>query len=735
MTDDATRIEELRSQVNEHLYRYHVLDDPTISDAQFDVLIADLRRIEEANPELITPDSPTQRVGAPVGDLFKPVRHLRPLFSLDNADSPEMLLAWEQRMERQLGRPPEGYVAELKIDGLAVVLTYRDGILATGATRGDGVTGEDITANLRTIKSVPLRLLGGDLPSVLEVRGEVYMPESAFEELNKRQAEAGNRIFANPRNAAAGSVRMKDPSVTASRNLAIWVYQLGQIEGGPVSPPEGGSTGGAGEGGTGATRGRKTPPSAQFLPPQGGVPAKPGRGELLATFPSGGGNGGTVFDHHTDTMQYLRDVGFRTNPASKRLSTIDEVLDYVARAEKGRHETGYQTDGVVIKVDSLADQDALGFTSRAPRWAIAYKFPPEEQVTLLKDIMINIGRTGAATPFAVLEPVFVGGATVGMATLHNADQVAFKDVRIGDQVVVRRAGDVIPEVVGPVVSARSGDEKPWSMPKTCPFCGNPIVRIEGEAVARCTGGFECPSRVREWLFHFASRGGMDIEHLGYKTIDLLLGEDLITDPADIFTFDADQLRGREGWGETSVNNLKSAIEAAKDRPVARLLTALGIRHVGGTIARTLVRHFKGLPALMSAGEEEISQVEGIGPTIARGVFEWAADPVNSDLVAKLGRAGVRLEDEVEAGVAGDLLAGATFVVSGSVEGFTREEAQAAIEQRGGKATGSVSSKTTALIVGESPGASKTRKAEEVGVPIIDGDTFKKLLEKGLSVLG
>ncbi len=674
MTDDATRIEELRSQVNEHLYRYHVLDDPTISDAQFDALIADLRRIEEEHPELITPDSPTQRVGAPVGDLFKPVRHLRPLFSLDNADSAEMLLAWEQRMERQLGRPPEGYVAELKIDGLAVVLTYRDGVLVTGATRGDGVTGEDITANLRTIKSVPLRLLDGDLPSVLEVRGEVYMPGSAFEELNKRQAEAGDRIFANPRNAAAGSVRMKDPSVTASRNLAIWVYQLGLVEGGPG------------------------------------------------------------FEHHTDTMQYLQDVGFRTNPASKRLATIDEVLDYVAQAEKGRHEIGYQTDGVVIKVDSLADQDALGFTSRAPRWAIAYKFPPEEQVTLLKDIMINIGRTGAATPFAVLEPVFVGGATVGMATLHNADQVAFKDVRVGDQVIVRRAGDVIPEVVGPVVAVRSGKEKPWSMPKTCPFCGNPIVRIEGEAVARCTGGFECPSRVREWLFHFASRGGMDIEHLGYKTIDLLLGEGLITDPADIFTFDADQLKGREGWGETSVNNLKSAIEAAKDRPVARLLTALGIRHVGGTIARTLVRHFKGLPALMSAGEEEISQVEGIGPTIARGVFEWAADPVNRDLVAKLGRAGVRLEDEVEAGVAVDLLAGATFVVSGTVEGFTREEAQAAIEQRGGKATGSVSSKTTALIVGESPGASKTRKAEEVGVPIIDGDTFKKLLEKGLSVL-
>jgi DNA ligase (NAD+) len=434
-------------------------------------------------------------------------------------------------------------------------------------------------------------------------------------------------------------------------------------------------------------------------------------------------------------MQYLRDVGFRTNPASKTLDTIEEVLDYVAGAEKGRHDTGYQTDGVVIKVNSLADQEDLGFTSRAPRWAIAYKFPPEEQVTRLKDIMINIGRTGAATPFAVLEPVFVGGATVGMATLHNADQVALKDVRIGDQVIVRRAGDVIPEVVGPVSAARTGDEKVWSMPTVCPFCGNPIVRADGEAVARCTGGFACPSRVREWLFHFASRGGMDIEHLGYKTIDLLLGEGLITDPADIFTFDVGRLRGREGWGETSLGNLMRAIEAAKDRPAARLLTALGIRHVGGTIARTLIRHFGGLPALMDAAEEEISQVEGIGPVIAHGVAEWAADPVNRDLVAKLGQAGVRLEDEVEPGVSGDLLAGATFVISGTIEGFSREEAQAAIELRGGKATGSVSSKTTALIVGESPGASKTRKAEELGIPIIDGETFKKVLEQGISSLG
>jgi DNA ligase (NAD+) len=675
MSDVQSRIEELRSQVNEHLYRYHVLDDPTISDAQFDALIAELKLLEGEHPELVTPDSPTQRVGAPIGDLFQPVRHLRPLFSLDNAASREDLESWELRLERQLGRPPQGYVAELKIDGLAVVLTYRDGMLASGATRGDGVTGEDITANLRTIKSVPLRLLDKNPPPILEVRGEVYMPEKAFAELNRRQLEVGDRVFANPRNAAAGSVRQKDPAMTASRNLAIWVYQLGLVEDGPV------------------------------------------------------------FESHADTIRYLQDLGFRTNPASQELGSIESVLDYVATAEKLRHDTGYQTDGVVIKVNTLGEQEELGFTSRAPRWAIAYKFPAEEQVTTLKDIWINIGRTGAATPFAVLEPVFVGGATVGLATLHNEDQVALKDVRIGDQVIVRRAGDVIPEVVGPVLAARTGKEKKWRMPSNCPFCGNPIVRIEGEAVARCTGGYTCPSRVREWLFHFASRGGMDIEHMGYKTIDLLLSEGMISDPADIFLFDPEQLLGREGWGTISVANLQRAIETAKDRPVARLLTALGIRHVGGTVARLLVRHFGGLPALMAASEEDIAVVEGIGPVIAHGVATWAMDPDNQSLVAKLGEAGVRLEDETDRSASSDLLAGATFVVSGTIPGFSREEAQAAIEQRGGKAASSVSGKTTALIVGDSPGASKSRKAEELGIPILDEHGFKKLLEEGLSSLG
>ena len=674
MRSATKRIDELRNQIREHNHRYYILDDPVVSDAQFDVLLKELKQLEADNPKLVTADSPTQRIGVPVGDLFQPVNHLRPLFSLDNAESREDLEAWELRLERQLGEAPSGYVCELKIDGLAVVLTYRGGVLVTGATRGDGTTGEDITANLKTIKSIPLRLRGDEVPAVVEVRGEVYMPYEAFDDLNRRQEEADKPIFANARNAAAGSVRQKDTAATAARGLDIWIYQLGLMDGGPA------------------------------------------------------------FSSHHDTMNYLQTLGFRTNPASSALATIDDVYGYVERAEKDRHDMAYQTDGVVIKTDSLAEQDELGFTAKAPRWAIAYKFPPEEQVTTLKDIWINIGRTGAATPFAILDPVFVGGATVGMATLHNQDQVALKDVRIGDQVIVRRAGDVIPEVVGPVVSARTGKEKKWKMPKNCPFCGNPIVRIEGEAVARCTGGFECPSRVREWLFHFSGRGGMDIEHMGYRTIDLLLDKGYISDPADIFTFDIDQLLDEEGWGEISVNNLKSAVKAASDRPVARLLTALGIRHVGGTVARTLARHFGGVPALMAASEEQISDIEGIGPVIAAEVRAWSTDPVNRELVEKLGAAGVRLLDDVEDDVVSDLLAGETFVVSGTVPGFTREEAQVAIESRGGRATSSVSGKTTALVVGESPGASKSRKAEELGIPIIDGDTFRRILAEGVSAL-
>ena len=666
------RIEELRQQLRYHGYRYHVLDHPEISDVQYDTMLRELISLEEEHPLLITPDSPTQRVGGPVGDLFAPIRHRRPLFSLDNVEASTELDSWEQRMMRLLDRAPAGYSCELKIDGLAVVITYENGLLTRAATRGDGTTGEDITANLRTVKSIPLRLLGQP-PRILEVRGEVYMPFAAFEELNRRQTEAGLRMFSNPRNAAAGSVRQKDPGVTAGRDLGVWTYQIGVIEGGPAM---------------------KT---------------------------------------HSEQMAYLDTLGIRVNPASAIVPDLAGVKAYITRAEKERHAREYQTDGVVLKVDSLEDQSELGYTAHAPRWAVAFKFPAEEQVTTLNEIQINIGRTGAATPFAVLEPVNVGGAKVSFATLHNEDELRRKDLRVGDQVIVRRAGDVIPEVVGPVVSVRTGKERAWSMPANCPFCGNPIVRPPGEKVARCTGGYTCPSRLREWLFHFASRGGMDIEGLGYKTIDLLLNEKLIGDPADIFLLEADQLLGFEGWGEISVGKLMKGIDAARHRSLQRVLMALGIRHVGGTVARVLARRYRSLRTLMEAPEEEIAATDGVGPVIAASVKQWSSDPDNVGLVAKLESARVVLEDPPEESAPlSDLLAGVSVVVTGTLDSMSREAAEAAVVARGGKATSGVSKKTTYLVIGANPGASKVSKAAESGVPTIDEAAFLKLLDAGPS---
>ena len=667
MPDPVARIEELRAEIRLHNHRYYVLDAPTVSDAEWDDLMRELRALEEEHPDLVTPDSPTQRVGTDASTLFAPVTHLQRMFSLDNAESHEDMAAWEERLERVLGRAPSAYSCELKIDGLAVSLVYEDGVLVRGATRGDGATGEDVTANLRTLRSVPLRLLVEDPPAVLEVRGEVYMSDAAFARLNEEQAEAGGKAFVNPRNAAAGSLRQKDSSVTAGRELDIWVYQLGLVEGGPD------------------------------------------------------------LGSHGEAMAWLSEAGLRVNPASSTVSSIDEVMDYIDTAERNRHANGYQTDGVVVKVDDLLDQSELGFTARAPRWAIAYKFPPEERTTVLRDIQVNVGRTGAATPFAVLEPVFVGGANVGMATLHNEEQIRFKDVRIGDTVVVRRAGDVIPEVVGPVVAARTGAEQVWSMPEHCPFCGHQIVRPEGEKVARCTGGLVCRSRLREWLAYFASRGGMDIEHLGYKTIDFLIEGGLVSSPADIFTLGPDAFAGRDGWGETSVGNLMAAIDAAKDRPAAKLLTALGIRHVGPSVADLLVGRFHSLLALARASEEEIASVEGIGPIIAASAAQWFAEPENSALVERLAELGVRVEDPEPEGPVSDALAGSTFVLTGTLEGFTRDEAKAAIEAQGGKVTGSVSGKTSYVVVGASPG-SKATKAEQLGVEILDEPAFRALLE-------
>ena len=667
----GAEIEELRQQIRYHAYRYFVLDDPQISDYDYDELLRRLQELEGEHPELITPDSPTQRVGPPISDQFGPIRHRQPMFSLDNIESVEELEAWQTRIERHIGASIDGFVCELKIDGLAVSLVYEQGVLATAATRGDGTVGEDITANVRTIRAIPLRLIG-DAPAILEVRGEVYMPDAAFEELNRRQADAGDRLFVNPRNAAAGSLRQKDPAVTASRNLSAWMYQLGTVDGGPQ------------------------------------------------------------LETHWAALEWLRGLGLPVNPASAQAPDIVAVEEYLQRAEDDRHAKGYATDGVVIKVNRLDSQQSLGFTARAPRWAVAYKFPPEEQVTRLLDIRVGVGRTGRVTPYAVLEPVFVGGAMVGRATLHNEDEVHRKDVRIGDRVIVRRAGDVIPEVVGPVLSSRTGTEKVWQMPASCPFCGSPIVKPEGEKVARCTGGLSCPARLREWLFHFASRGGLDIEGLGYKTIDLLIEEGLIHDPADIFLLDAGDFGDLEGWGDISVSNLMSAIADAKQRPLSRLLTALGIRHVGDTVARTIARRFASMESLMAASEDEIASIDGVGPVIAASVRAWAESSETIELIERLRDAGVQMVEETVP--VGDLLSGVRIVLTGTLERWTREEAIEAIEALGGIVTGSVSKRTSAVVAGTAPG-SKLAKAASLGVRVLDEEGFERMLRSGIDGLG
>jgi DNA ligase (NAD+) len=658
--------------IRHHDHRYHVLDAPEVSDVEYDALVRELKAIESARPELVTPDSPTQRVGAPVSGAFASVTHRERMFSLDNVVDVEEMEGWRDRLVRSLGHEPDGYACELKIDGLAVSLTFEAGRFVRGATRGDGVAGEDVTANVRTLEAVPL-VLQGEAPALMEVRGEIYMPVTAFEELNARQAELGEKPYVNPRNTAAGSVRQKDPAITAMRRLSLWVYQLGFLEGGPE------------------------------------------------------------FATHTEEMEWLQSLGLRVNPASRSYRDLDGVESFVREAERARHAQDYEIDGIVVKVDSLADQAVLGFTAKSPRWAVAYKLPPEEKTTVLRDVEINVGRTGAVTPYAVLEPVFVGGVTVTTATLHNEGEIHRKDVRPGDTVIVRRAGDVIPEVVGPITASRSSGTRPWRMPKRCPFCGNPIMLPEGEAKARCTGGYECPSRLREYLFHFASRGAMDIEGLGYKTVDFLLAEGLISDPADIFSLEPDDLLGHERWGELSVTNLMAAIDAARDRSLARLLVGLGIDHVGGTVAGSIARGFGGIDDIAAATEAEIAAVDGIGPEIAASVVVWFGEADNQQLIEKLRAAGVRFEDPVEVQDGGDSLAGVTVVITGTMEGFSRDDAKAAVEQRGGKVTGSVSGKTAALVAGESAG-SKLAKAEQLGIPILDEAGFRRLLEEGPNAL-
>jgi DNA ligase (NAD+) len=659
-TKAAKKIAELRAAIDHHSYRYHVLDDPEIADAEYDALVGQLMELEDSWPDLVTPDSPTQRVGAPPSDLFAPVRHRTPMMSLDNCFSLEELLAWGKRVERGIGAV-DAYVTELKMDGIAVNLIYENGSLVTGATRGDGRVGEDITSNLKTIPSVPLKLRAG-APDSLEVRGEVYMKVADFEKLNRGLEESGARPFANPRNAAAGSLRQKDPRITSERKLAVVVHGVGHAE-------------------------------------------------------------GMRFKSHTEALAAAREWGLRTNPENRRASTLDEIYEICSHWAEHRHDVAYEIDGVVVKVDAIAQQEELGSTAKAPRWAIAYKFPPEERTTVLQDIQVHIGRTGAATPFARLEPVFVGGVTVGTATLHNEDEIARKDVRIGDTVIVRRAGDVIPEVVGPVVSLRTGSERPFAMPRQCPSCGSDIVRTEGEAVARCVG-IDCPSQRLERIFHFASRGAMDIEGLGYQTIQALIDRGFLRDIGDIYSLTAEQLQQLDGFAEKSIDNLLKAISRSKKRPLANLIYGLGIRHVGGTAAELIATEAGSLDRLQSMTTEELIALEGVGAVIAESIAAFFAQERNIEVLDKLRGAGAvnRAPAPRKAGP----LQGQTFVLTGSLERLSRSEATRALEERGAKVTSSVSKKTSYVVAGDAPG-SKLDRAQTLKIPVLDEAGLEQLL--------
>ena len=675
MNDAEARIDELRALIRHHDERYHVDDAPEIPDADFDALLVELRGLEDRHPWLVIADSPTQRVAGAGRSTFDEVVHRVPMRALDNAFSVEELRAWSERVIRRLGDGLGGdgvpaWACELKFDGLAVSLRYEDGVLVQAATRGDGRAGEDVTANVRTIGDVPVRLADG-APPVVEVRGEVYMGLTAFAVLNAAQEAADQRVYVNPRNTAAGSLRQKDAAVTATRDLSFWAYQLGEVVGGP---------------------------------------------ELGS---------------HGDTLSWLSTLGLPVNDRMERFADFNEVVAHVELVAAFRHDLDYEIDGVVVKVDDLGLQDRLGFTTRAPRWAVAFKLPPEERTTRLLDIEVSIGPGGQATPFARLEPVFVGGSTVAAATLHNADQVREKDVRPGDMVVVRKAGDVIPEVLRPVLVERPEGLPAWFFPTSCPACGGPLVRSEGEAATFCTN-HACPRQVRGRIEHFASRGAMDIEGFGEQRVDLFVGEGILEDVAGVFTLDYDRIGALDGFGETSVRNLRSAVEASRGRPLGRLLFGLRIPHVGTTVADVVASAFGDLDGLLAASVDDLEAVDGLGPIIAASVHEWLRQSSSRDLLASLRAAGVSLVADTGPAVGADVapvLAGMAIVVTGTLDGYSRAEARAAIVARGGRSPGGVSAKTTALVAGEG-GGSKSVRAEALGVPILDEAAFERLLADG-----
>jgi DNA ligase (NAD+) len=678
-----SRFRELVALVSDHDRRYHTDDSPTVSDAEYDELKRELIALEAKHPSLITLDSPTAQIGATTLTTFAPVTHRAPMTSLDNAMDIDELRAWGDRAAKGLNNAqPMQLICELKIDGLAMSIRYENGILVQAATRGDGKVGEDVTENIKTISVIPKQLTapkGTTIPQVLEVRGEVYMPINAFQQFkankereNEQRIKQGKKpeaVPANPRNAGAGSLRQKDPSVTKSRNLAFFAYQLGETQGMPV-----------------------------------------------------------LTSHH-DTLNYLKQLGFPINPEHKLVDTFQQAEAFCANAEANRHNLDYEIDGAVVKLDNLAQREQLGFTSRAPRWAIAVKFAPEERNTILNDIQVSIGRTGRATPFAVLQPVVVAGSTVSMATLHNREQVQLKDVRPGDTVVVRKAGDVIPEVVGPVLDKRPKNSKPWKFPDTCPCdLKSTLVQIEGESDTRCVEP-SCPFQRDQRIIHFASRGGMDIEGLGEKTVFALSDLQLIQDVGDLYSLTQEQLLQIEGFGELSATNLLQALEKSKSKPLPKLLTALGIKHLGPAASESLAKAFGNLDNIVTATEDQLSTIDGVGPSIAQSIINWCNQKQNKAIIAKLKKAGVDFGN-VQVSQLAQTLLGKAIVVTGSVEGFTREEAEAAIKDRGGKSPGSVSAKTYCVVVGSDPGVSKVTKANELKIPIVYAAKFQQLLDSG-----
>jgi len=661
--DAQKQLDELREQVDHHLYRYHVLDDPEVSDAEYDRLFDELKALEEEHPDLITPDSPTQRVGAPPSERFQKAQHLTPMGSLEKVTDDESLLKWADDVRKRLDSDePVAYVIEPKIDGLAINLTYEDGRLVRGATRGDGVQGEDVTVNLRTIPSVPLKMRGDGLPGVAEVRGEVYLPLSGFRELNERIAELGQKLAPNPRNAAAGSLRQKDSSITASRPLAVWVYGVGALD-----------------------------------------------GVQLAS--------------QWETLEWLREHGFRTNPFAERLDSIEEVAKRCTEWERRRTELDYEIDGIVIKVDSLEQQSVLGALHSRARWARAFKWAPMTAETTLNKIAIRVGRTGALNPWAMLEPVQVGGVTVSRATLHNEDDINRKDIREGDRVIVQRAGDVIPQIVGPAGEHQPGT-KPFKMPKKCPLCGEKIVKREGEAMHRCPNR-ACPSRGLETLINWV-QGPADIEGVGEQLMRRLWELAVVRSLPDLYRLTKEQLLELDGFADKSASNAIEAIELSKRTPFSRVLLGLNIPDVGWVTAQSLARHFGSVDKLAEASQEDVVEVEGIGPERAEAIVEWFADGDNRALVEDLRKLGLRFEAGPEERPVEGPLTGSTYVITGTLEDYSRDEARKALEAKGAKVADSVSKKTTGVVVGESPG-SKAAKAEQLGVPVLDEAALKKLL--------